>query len=736
MPVFRPSRAVFGAAVFSAALLAGSLAVPAVPADAAEQPGRPAVSAQPWDQAETGDGGPATGRFIVKFKERAGRSSVGRSRAYGRAAKALGVAVEEVRTTATGARIVAAEEPLDNAQAADLVSALEASPDVVYVEPDRLMRPLAAAPDDELYGRQWNLWEDRAGLRVPGAWDVSTGEGAVVAVVDTGITPHSDLAGNVLPGYDMVSNAEMARDGDGRDADPRDEGDWYGAFDCGDNQDGEGSSWHGTHVAGTVAAVAGNAKGVAGVAPGAKILPVRVLGACGGFMSDIADAIVWAAGGAVDGAPLNPNPAQVVNLSLGNRGLCSPTTQAAINYAYGAGTAVVVAAGNEHVDAANASPGNCRNVIAVGASGRDGRRAAYSNYGSLLDVTAPGGDMAAAEANGIPSTSNGGATTAGAESYAYAEGTSMAAPHVSAVAALLMSPAGGGLSPAAVEKRLKATARPLASGCSVGCGAGLVDAAAALTGVTPAGPRATPSIRPGDLVAYDARGQLWNYGRSGSASTRKLIGASGWTTMDELHTADWNDDGYMDIVAKSKAGRLYLYTARAAGGFSRSTIGSSGWGPLDLTVVRWKSGDDYPSIIAQDRRTGKLYVYGNTAGSRLSPRYVLGSGGWAQYALAALDWDKDGRKDLVARTPAGQLKLFRGDGAGGFISEFRLIIGRSGWDKMGNIVSSSGFGGAGTTGLIARDGAGKLWYYQADRKIWAPRRLIGSGWGSYRVAAQ
>jgi serine protease len=736
MPVLRPFRALPGVAVLCAAVLAGSFA--ALPAQAAEQPSHPSVSALPGGQAEGGgDGsGPAAGRFIVKFKERAGRSSVGRSKAYGRAAKALGMGVEEVRTTATGARVVAAEEPLDSGQAADLVSALEASSDVVYVEPDRLMRPLAAAPDDELYGLQWNLWEDRAGLRVPGAWDVSTGEGAVVAVVDTGITPHSDLGDSVLPGYDMLSSADMARDGDGRDADPRDEGDWFGAFECGDNPDGEGSSWHGTHVSGTVAAVAGNAKGVAGVAPGAKILPVRVLGACGGFTSDIADAIVWAAGGAVDGAPLNANPAQVVNLSLGNRGLCSATTQAAINYAYGAGTAVVVAAGNEHMDAANASPGNCRNVITVGASGRDGRRAAYSNYGPLLDVTAPGGDMVAAEADGIPSTSNGGATVAEAESYAYAEGTSMAAPHVSAVAALLMSPAGGGLSPAAVEQRLKATARPLASGCSLGCGAGLVDAAAALTGAAPAAPRATPSIRAGDLVAFNSHGQLWNYGKSGSASTRKLIGASGWTTMDEIHTADWNDDGYTDIIAKSKAGRLYLYAARSGGGFTRSTIGSSGWGPLDLTVVRWRSGDDYPSIIAKDSKRGKLYVYGNASGSRPSRPYVLGSSGWAQYALAAFDWDKDGRKDLVARTPAGQLKLYRGDGAGGFISEFRLIIGRSGWDKMANIVSSNGFGGAGTTGLIARDRAGKLWYYQADRKRWATPRQIGTGWGSYQVAGQ
>ena len=139
-------------------------------------------------------------------------------------------------------------------------------------------------------------------MRVPGAWDRTTGSGATVAVIDTGITSHPDLDRNVVPGYDFISNSAAARDGGGRDSNPRDEGDWYAAGECG-TAGASDSSWHGTHVAGTVAAVA-DSRGVVGVAPNAKIQPIRVLGKCGGSLSDIADAVVWAAGGTVAGLSL------------------------------------------------------------------------------------------------------------------------------------------------------------------------------------------------------------------------------------------------------------------------------------------------------------------------------------------------------------------------------------------------------------------------------------------------
>jgi hypothetical protein len=664
-------------------------------------------------------------------------------------------------------------------------------------------------------------------------------------------------------------------------------------------------------------------------------------------MSDIADGIIWAAGGTVPGLPVNPNPADVVNMSLGGSGACSYTSQTAIDYAYNAGAAVVVAAGNENRDALNTNPANCDHVITVAASGREGNRAVYSNYGSVVDVTAPGGDMSTATSSGIASTLNDGATTPGAEAYFYSQGTSMAAPHVAGVAALMIAGSGGTMTPGAVEQWLKDSARKLPGSCTLGCGAGLVDAAAAVAASTPSpspspspeppppvtevvpqdvvftdkdgstadtytvpsvegvgyqtggeqvaagthpgsgtvvvtavaqpgyalkegattewshsfsgaavqvdtaapvlessaltpeslnpaggtdtvtvtakvtdgtgamapsisldhagtdesvgpaqmklvsgdakngtweaaltlpaeasagqwdvtlyplrdtlgnssgnysrlgsvevtadgsAPEASPSIRSqGEIVAFDSHGRLWNYGHSGTGSTRVLIGASGWTTMDEIHTVDWNADGYIDIIAQAKSGQLYYYEAKREGGFIRHTIGSSGWAPYDLTVTKWRTGDKYPVVIAKNSSTGKLYVYPNDSGTWLSPRYVLGSSGWSDYTLTAMDWDRDGQKDVVAKTPAGQLKLYRGNGSGKFVSETRQIVGSSGWNSMSNIVTSNGYAGEGTAGLIARDSGGRLWYYQANKSSWAPRELIGTGWSSYHVAAQ
>ena len=155
----------------------------------------------------------------------------------------------------------------------------------------------------------------------------------MVAVIDTGYLAHSDLIANILPGYDFIDDPFISQDGDGRDSDALDPGDWETADQCYAGSPASDSSWHGTHVAGSIAAKTDNGTGVAGVAFDARILPVRVLGRCGGYMSDIADGMIWAAGGTVSGVPANANPAQVLNLSLGGGGSCSSTTQAAINSA-------------------------------------------------------------------------------------------------------------------------------------------------------------------------------------------------------------------------------------------------------------------------------------------------------------------------------------------------------------------------------------------------------------------
>lgn len=431
----------------------------------------PAIDAHPAAPSSTSSAPPAaaTGRFVVKFKSGTAGTASARGNAYGQAARAAGVSVKELRTTARGAAVVRTASALTAGESAKVLASLRSQSNVEYAEPDTFVRQ-ASTPNDPLFPKQWDLSEDTGGMRVPAAWDMSSGQGVVVAVIDTGITAHSDLP-NVLPGYDFISDSTMSNDGDGRDGD---------ATDAGDYCNGSSSSWHGTHVAGTIGAAANNGIGIAGVAYSAKILPVRALGACGGYLSDIADAVVWASGGTVSGVPAATSRAKVINMSLGGAGQCGSYFQSALDFAAAQGVTVVAAAGNSNAPAAGSTPGNCNNIITVGATGREGSRSYYSNFGPEVDVSAPGGDGSTGGANTILSTLNDGSTTPGAETYGYMQGTSMAAPHVAGAAALIMS-ANPDLTPADVEAILKQTARPLPGSCDTGgCGAGLVDAAAAV----------------------------------------------------------------------------------------------------------------------------------------------------------------------------------------------------------------------------------------------------------------
>ncbi|BBJ97645.1 S8 family peptidase [Xanthomonas campestris] len=387
-----------------------------------------------------------------------------------KAGKALGL--NSVRRLALGPELVSADRALDRAEAETLMRQLAADPNVQSVEVDQILHA-TLTPNDTRLSEQWAFGTTNAGLNIRPAWDKATGSGTVVAVIDTGITSHADLNANILAGYDFISDATTARDGNGRDSNAADEGDWYAANECGAGVPAASSSWHGTHVAGTVAAVTNNTTGVAGTAYGAKVVPVRVLGKCGGSLSDIADAIVWASGGTVSGIPANANPAEVINMSLGGGGSCSTTMQNAINGAVSRGTTVVVAAGNDASNVSGSLPANCANVIAVAATTSAGAKASYSNFGTGIDVSAPG--------SAILSTLNSGTTTPGSASYASYNGTSMASPHVAGVVALVQSVAPTALTPAAVETLLKNTARALPGACSGGCGAGIVNADAAVT---------------------------------------------------------------------------------------------------------------------------------------------------------------------------------------------------------------------------------------------------------------
>jgi serine protease len=352
---------------------------------------------------------------------------------------------------------------------------------------------------------------------VPGlqtAWAITQGSAApVVAVLDTGITAHPDLDAHVLPGYDFVSTLEYAGDGDGRDADPSDPGDFVSNADKAANPalfSGcavENSSWHGTDIAGIVAAVTDNATGVAGVSWRARVLPVRVAGKCGADVRDIVDGMYWAAGVQLfDSAglplPLNPNPAKVVNISFGGSDACSAAYQDAIDDLSARGVIVVAAAGNQH--GAVSRPASCNGVVGVAAVNRDGFKTHYSNFGSRIVLATVGGDPSADGRwgallgdDGLLTLDNAGLQGPDTRSVVYSRvsGTSFATPIVSGVISLMLS-VNPGLTVPQLMAGLRASARPHVVSAKIGvcsaqnpgrclctaatCGAGLLDADQAL----------------------------------------------------------------------------------------------------------------------------------------------------------------------------------------------------------------------------------------------------------------
>lgn len=394
-----------------------------------------------------------------------------------------GVQLEVLRQTGVGAHVLKLDRSLGLADAEALAAKLKANDNnIEYAEADRKMYPLLS-PNDSLYAQQWDLFENTGGIRAPAAWDLSTGSGVVVAVIDTGIRPHADLAGQIVAGYDMINNVATANDGSARDNDPSDPGDWSTAGQCGPGEPARSSSWHGTHVAGTIAGKTNNAAGIAGIAFNARVQAVRVLGRCGGYTSDIADGVIWASGGSVPGVPANGTPAKVLNLSLGGPGACDSTSQNAINIARARGSVVVVAAGNSNANASGFSPASCAGVVSVAATDRYGSRAPYSNYGSSVALAAPGGDTSSSASNGILSTLNAGTSSPGGDNYQYYQGTSMAAPHVAGVAALMFS-VKPSATPDQIAAALKSSARAFPGSCSQ-CGTGILNAQAAVLAISP-----------------------------------------------------------------------------------------------------------------------------------------------------------------------------------------------------------------------------------------------------------
>ncbi len=488
----------------------------------------------------------------------------------------LGLSLIDGRTIGARAQVLKAT----GLSSRELADRLAAQADVEYAVVDGRQYALAA-PNDPLYPAspatspavgQWYLRAPTStaivdatsvvsAINAQAAWDITTGNpGVVVALLDTGVRfDHPDLAAKLLPGYDFVSDSRNANDGDARDADPSDPGDYVTSADigvvpgCTDSSQIENSSWHGTQTAGLIGAATNNGVGMAGVGRDVMLLPVRVLGKCGGYDSDIQAGMLWAAG--LSSTPTsNPDRARVVNLSLGSKGACSAAYQDVIRQLNAAGVVVVVAAGNEGL--AVGTPANCPGAIAVAGVRHAGTKVGYSDLGPEVAIAAPAGNCVNTPPGPclfpLLTTSNSGTTTpvAGAAGAIYTGGgsdaslgTSFSAPLVSGTVGLMFS-ANPSLTPAQVLVALQSTARTFpATGfdpavkacaaptstaqdkecyCTTGtCGAGLLDAGAATAtaaAIHASVSASATSVAAGTTVTLDGSGS-WPSGGANASLT-------------------------------------------------------------------------------------------------------------------------------------------------------------------------------------------------------------------------
>jgi serine protease len=436
-------------------------------------------------------------RIIIKWRdvERGANIAVERVQALGDRNK---LALARGRTIGGGMSVVLMDRRRRGAELQTVLAALRADPAVELAEPDRRMRIQAYVPNDPLFAGQWYLQSaEAAALKADAAWDLTRGGDSpaastvVVAVLDTGVRlDHPDLAGKLLPGFDFVSGitaAELAvaNDGNGWDADPSDPGDFLSAADlasdafrdsecgAGANQDQPvDSSWHGTRVSGMIAASTDNAQGIAGTGFNIRVLPVRVLGKCGGFESDVLAGMYWAAGLVVPppllqqtNLGINPNPAQIINMSLGGEGACSASYATAVRDITEHGVLVVASAGNEGT--AVGTPASCAGVLAVTGVRHIGTKVGYSNLGPEAGIAAPAGNCVNVGANepclfSLDTTTNDGLTGPGSNIYTDQLlrpnfGTSFASP-LAAGAAGLMKSVNPALTPALLIARIRSTA--------------------------------------------------------------------------------------------------------------------------------------------------------------------------------------------------------------------------------------------------------------------------------------
>jgi serine protease len=593
-------------------------------------------------------------QIIVHYQEAEQAGFVSQATQMATLSAAAGTELTHVRELADRSVVVRLPQPLSPAALQPILERMTDLPEVLVAEPDLRLFP-QLLPNDPRYDEQWHYFapdQHNFGVNMPGAWDVTTGaSNLVIAVLDTGQLAHEDIdATRIVPGYDFIASAFAANDGDGRDPNPSDAGDG-GA--CGMT-----STWHGTHVAGTIAAKSNNGRGVTGINWNSKIQHVRVLGICGGVLSDIIDAIYWAAGLDVPDAPRNPTPAKVLNLSLGNRlvGACSVSLQNAINAAVNVGAVVVVSAGNEGGDAADFLPANCNNVIAVAATDRSGDLPFYSNRGATLEIAAPGGFTTMIDdVNGVLSTLNTGLLGPEADTYGFYQGTSMAAPHVTGIVSLMLS-VNPSLTPAQVLNILQSTATPFpaGSGCLPNnCGSGLVNAMAAVTKAK--GGVMAPSYTQVTMAAATQIALRWTDNTSDESGFKvERCQGINCTNFTQIATLGANQTSYTDagVVANTS----YSYRVRTT-----------------------KNGvDSTPSNVATTNSgvTGCALYNSYTQGARTIPDFgsisvtfpVLNHGTIQDVNLRNLTIEHSFDMDLAAMltSPAGtQVELFSAVGGAG-----------------------------------------------------------------------
>ncbi len=727
---------------------------------------------------------------------------------------ATGVNIAESHAIANGAHVMLLPDGATATTLAQSIGAIAKLPNVEYVEEDRILTS-QAVPNDTNYSLMWGMQPVSAvagaapgltgsyGADFETAWNTTTGTttaGAaiIVAVVDTGITAHPDIVGTagvvaagagsnlVSSGYNFITDCRIrgttsvggcaagtlaASAVVAASPDASDTGDYLTAADVATpfftGLVASNSSWHGTHVAGTIAAIGNNATGVIGGAYTAKILPVRVLGKGGGYTSDIANGIMWAAG--VHPSIYNPNPAKVINLSLGGAGACSATEQNAINAAVAAGTVVVVAAGNSNLDVANFSPANCNNVISVAAVAKDGSRAAYSNFSSpvtnttnptYITLAAQGGDQSLTGFDlGIGSTLNSGLTTPVAANYVYYQGTSMATPHVAATAALMLAhnPA---LTPADIKTILSSPASltafpsftPSAAAtalknytlfsCAIGnnCGAGILNAKLAVQNSLV--PWTTTGSFDFGAVATFSTGNNKTITLTNSSATSVTPGAAVITGPDAGYFAVVSNTcngvtiapngtcqitmNYSPITAAVHSATLTLPTTVAGVASAFSLTGTAG---APFTVVATTSGTLY---VGKSATANLTFTNSN---SRVIPTGVLTL---SQPSIMAASSDNCSNITLASGASCTAVITVTPTAVGSFSGS--ISLGMSGGGTQTRVIltgtvaaapstSSSGGGGGGGCSIMpfgAQPDASLLLAMLAVAAYWLRRRVVNS----------